>query len=103
MSPDSRMIPVILGIGRDRPLQSNEIANSLIIEHWRRYTIEELVPGGTYLFLERQRFRSRGREFLAGHHVPGATVKAVARGMDIGITLVGPLDEARHGVEQGLA
>ena len=31
------------------------------------------------------------------------SVKADARGMDIGITTVGPIDEARHRVQQGLA
>jgi hypothetical protein len=30
---------------------------------------------------------------------PGTVVKAGTRGMDIGITTVGPLDEARHRVQ----
>jgi hypothetical protein len=32
--------------------------------------------------------------------ITGSSVKAGARGMDIGITTVGPLDQARHRVEQ---
>src|ERR1700733_12035507 len=35
--------------------------------------------------------------------VTGCSVKSDARGMDIGITTVGPIDEARHRVQQGLA
>lgn len=35
--------------------------------------------------------------------ITGCSVKADARGMDIGITTVGPIDEARHRVQQGLA
>lgn len=31
------------------------------------------------------------------------SVKADARGMDIGITTVGPIDETRHRLQQGLA
>lgn len=33
----------------------------------------------------------------------GCAVKADARGVDIRITTVGPIDEARHRVQQGLA
>jgi hypothetical protein len=33
----------------DRPLQSNEIANFPINEHWRRCTIEESIPCGTMM------------------------------------------------------
>ena len=35
--------------------------------------------------------------------ITGCSVKADARGMDIGITTVGPIDEARHRVQQRLA
>ena len=35
--------------------------------------------------------------------ITGCSVKADARGMDIGITTVGPIDEARHRFQQGLA
>ena len=35
--------------------------------------------------------------------ITGCSVKADARGMDIGITTVGPINEARHRVQQGLA
>ena len=35
--------------------------------------------------------------------ITGCSVEAEARGMDIGITTVGPIDEARHRVQQGLA
>src|SRR5665213_1078824 len=34
--------------------------------------------------------------------ITGCSVKADARGMDIGITTVGPIDEARHRVQQRL-
>ena len=33
----------------------------------------------------------------------GCAVKADARGMDIGITTIGPIDEVRHRLQQGLA
>jgi hypothetical protein len=35
--------------------------------------------------------------------ITGCPVKADARGMDIGITTLGPIDEARHRIQQGLA
>ena len=35
--------------------------------------------------------------------ITGCSVKADARGMDIGITTLGPIDEARHRIQQGLA
>jgi hypothetical protein len=36
-------------------------------------------------------------------NITGRAVKADARGMDIGITTVGPINEARHRVQKGLA
>lgn len=35
--------------------------------------------------------------------ITGCAVKADARGMDVGITTIGPIDEGRHRVQQGLA
>ena len=42
-----------------------------------------------------------GRE--SARNITGCAVKAGARGMDIGITTVGPIDEVRHRLQQGLA
>ena len=50
---------------------------------------------------ERRPFRPRGRELA--RNITGCAVKAGARGMDIGITTVGPIDEVRHRLQQGLA
>lgn len=42
-------------------------------------------------------FRSRALD------ITGCFIKADARGMDIGITTVGPINQARHRLQQGLA
>lgn len=49
----------------------------------------------------RRRFRPRGGALA--RNITGCAVKAGARGMDIGITTVGPIDEVRHRLQQGLA
>jgi hypothetical protein len=54
-----------------------------------------------HFLAERRRFRPRGRELA--RNITGCAVKAGARGMDIGITTVGPIDEVRHRLQQGLA
>ena len=46
---------------------------------------------------------SIGTEKALALDITGCHVKTDARGMDIGITTVGPIDEARHRVQQGLA
>jgi hypothetical protein len=44
---------------------------------------------------------------VVGEHlardITGCAVKADACGMDVGITTIGPIDESRHRIQQGLA
>jgi hypothetical protein len=44
---------------------------------------------------------------VVGEHlardVTGCAVKADACGVDVGITTIGPIDESRHRIQQGLA
>ena len=54
-----------------------------------------------HFLAERRRFRPRGRELA--RNITWRAVKASARGIDIGITTVGPIDEVRHRLQQGLA
>ncbi len=50
-------------------------------------------------------FRHRRRIGLMhlARDISGCAVKAGARGMDVGITTIGPIDEGSHWVQQGLA